>query len=210
MVKMKVLLLNGSPKVNGCTYTGLMLMSSELEQAGIATEIIHVGNKPVIGCIACGGCKTKKRCVFGVDGVNEFLEKAQMADGIVIGTPVHFAGVSGAVKSFLDRTFYANAAIFRGKPAAIMTSVRRGGASATLDTLAKYPAYAEMPLVAGRYWNMIHGNTPEQVMQDEEGMQNLRFVARNMAWMLKCVNAGKAAGIEMPELEQKVWTNFIR
>jgi multimeric flavodoxin WrbA len=207
---MKVLLLNGSPNAKGCTYTGLMEIANELEKAGVATEIFQVGRKPIIGCIACGGCRETSKCVFASDGVNEFVEKVKEVDGVVFGAPVHFAGMSGAMKSFLDRAFYIGATHFRGKPAAVMTSVRRGGSSATLDGLLKYPAYGEMPIVSGRYWNMIHGNTPEQVVQDAEGMQNLRFVGRNMAWMLKCIDAGKQAGIAMPEVEQKVWTNFVR
>jgi len=208
--KMKVLLLNGSPRANGCTYTGLMEIANELNQLGIETEIFQIGKKPVIGCIACGGCREMKRCVFKDDGVNDFLDKVGDADGVVFGTPVHFAGMSGAIKSFLDRAFYANSALFRRKPAAIMASVRRGGSSSTLDGLIKYPTYGEMLVISGRYWNMIHGNTPEQVMQDLEGMQNLRFVGRNMAWVLRSIEAGVAAGIEKPECEDKVWTNFIR
>ena len=207
---MKVLLLNGSPKAEGCTYTGLMEIAGELEKAGVATEIFQVGKKPVIGCTACGGCRKIRKCVFNDDGVNEFVEKVKEVDGVVFGAPVHFAGMSGAMKSFMDRAFYFGSEHFRGKLAAVMTSVRRGGSSTALDGLLKYPAFGEMPIVSGRYWNMIHGNTPEQVLQDEEGMQNLRFVGRNMAWMLKCVEAGKQVGIEMPEREDKVWTNFVR
>ncbi|MCL2559959.1 MAG: flavodoxin family protein [Turicibacter sp.] len=207
---MKVLLLNGSPRSKGCTYTGLTEIASELQAAGIETEIVHIGNKPIIGCTACGGCRKTKRCVFKDDGVNDFLDRVEGADGFVFGAPVHFAGMSGAMKSFMDRTFYAHSAAFRGKPAAIMASVRRGGSSSTLDGLIKYPTYGEMLLVSGRYWNMIHGNTPEEVQQDLEGMQNLRFVGRNLAWVLRLIEAGAAAGIEMPAYEAKTWTNFIR
>ena len=208
---MKVLLLNGSPNAEGCTYTGLLEIANALHEKGIETEIIQIGTEPVIGCIACGGCRGEaKRCVFQDDGVNDFLDKVAEADGVVFGTPVHFAGVSGAVKSFLDRAFFADAATFRGKLGAIIASCRRGGASATLDGLNKYLSYAEMPIVSGRYWNMIHGSTPEQVKQDLEGMENLRFLGRNMAWLLHCIEAGAKAGIQMPELEKKTWTNFIR
>jgi len=207
---MKVLLLNGSPNANGCTYTSLMEIAGELEKAGIATEIFQTGKKPISGCIACGGCWKTRKCVFGDDGVNEFVAKVKEVDGVVFGTPVHFAGMSGAMKSFMDRAFYFGSEHFSGKPAAVVTSVRRGGATATLDGLLKYPAFGEMPIVSGRYWNIIHGNTPEQLLQDEEGMQNLRFVGRNMAWMLKCIEAGKQAGIEHPEREDKTWTNFVR
>jgi len=207
---MKVILLSGSPRKDGCTYTGLVEIAGELNQQGIETEIIQIGKKPIIGCTACGGCRKVKRCVFGEDGVNAFLDKVEKADGVVFGTPVHFAGMSGAMKSFMDRTFYANSAAFRGKPGAIIASVRRGGSSAALDGLIKYPTYGEMLVVSGRYWNMIHGNTPEQIKEDLEGMQNLRFVGRNMAWLLHCIEAGTKAGIEMPEYESKTWTNFIR
>ena len=209
---MKVLLLNGSPRAKGCTYTGLVEMAGELEKQGIETEIVHVGKKAITGCVACMGCRkvTPGRCVFTDDGVNAFLDKVEEADGVVFGSPVHFAGVPGTVKSFLDRVFYAGAAAFRGKPAAVMASVRRGGSTATLDGLMKYPAYGEMLIASGRYWNMIHGNTPDEVKQDLEGMENLRFVGQNMTWLLKSLEAGKQAGIKMPEAGPKMWTNFIR
>jgi len=210
MLKMKVLLLNGSPRVEGCTYTGLLEIANELNKKGVETEIVQIGKKPIIGCTACGECRKTKRCVFKDDGVNEFLDKVQDADGVVFGTPVYFAGITGAVKSFMDRAFYANAVGFRGKIGAIIASCRRGGASASLDGLSKYLSYAEMPIVSGRYWNMIHGNTPAEVKQDLEGMENLRFLGRNMAWLLRCIEAGAQAGIEMPECETKTWTNFIR
>jgi len=206
---MKVLLLNGSPRANGCTYTGLLEIANELNKKGIETEIIQIGKKPIIGCTACGGCRPEKRCVYK-GGVNDFLDKVKDADGIVFGTPVYFAGVSGGVKSFMDRAFYANSAVFRGKPGAIIASCRRGGSSAALDGLSKYLAYGEMPIVSSRYWNMIHGNTPEEVKQDLEGMENLRFLGLNMAWLLQCIQAGEKAGIEMPKYETKAWTNFIR
>ena len=207
---MKVLLVNGSPRAKGCTYTGLRVIADELEAAGIETQMVHVGSKPISGCVACGGCRQTKRCVLKDDGVNAFLDQMREADGVVFGSPVHFAGMSGAMKSFLDRAFYANSALFRQKPAAIVASVRRGGSSSTLDGLIKYPTYGEMLLVSGRYWNMIHGNTPEQVLQDLEGMQNLRFVGRNLAWVLRLVENGATTGIGAPEYEEKTWTNFIR
>ena len=207
---MKVLLLNGSPRAKGCTYTGLAEIAGELHKQDIETEIVHIGKKPITGCTACMSCRKTKRCVFKDDGVNNFLDKVQEADGIVFGTPVHFAGVSGAMKSFMDRVFYADSSAFRGKPGAIMASCRRGGSSATLDGLIKYPSYGEMMIVSGRYWNMIHGNTPEEAKQDLEGMQNLRFVAQNMAWILQSIEAGKKAGIQLPESVDKNWTNFIR
>ena len=207
---MKVLLLNGSPKAAGCTFTGLIVVTEELKKFGIETEIFQIGKAPISGCTVCGGCRSNKKCILPEDGVNEFLAKVKDSDGMIFGTPVHFAGPSGAIKSFLDRVFYTDASIFRGKPGAIMASVRRGGASATLDGINKFLSYAEMPIVSGRYWNMIHGNTPEQVLQDEEGIQNLKFLARNMAWLLQCIEAGAKVGINFPEQEEKVWTNFIR
>lgn len=207
---MKVLLLNGSPRLKGCTYTGLVEMEKVLNELGIATEIVQIGRKPIIGCVDCRGCKDINRCVIDGDGVNDFLDQVSKADGVVFGSPVYFAGMSGAAKSFLDRAFFANGSIFRGKPGAIIASCRRGGASAALDGLFKYLAIAEMPIVSGRYWNMIHGNTPEEVLQDEEGIENLRFLAQNMAWLLQCIAAGEEAGIKMPEFVTKTWTNFIR
>lgn len=207
---MKVLLLNGSPRADGCTYTGLLEMANELNKKEIETEIVQIGKKPIISCIACSGCRQTKRCAFKADGVNDFLDKMEEASGVVFGSPVHFAGVSGAIKSFMDRAFYAHSAVFRGKPGAVIASCRRGGASTALDGLNKYLSYGEMPIVSGRYWNMIHGNTPEEVKQDLEGMENLRFLGRNMAWLLRCIEAGVAAGIKMPEYEMKTWTNFIR
>jgi len=206
---MKVILLNGSPRANGCTFTGLSEIVGELNKKGIEAEIVQIGKEPIIGCTACGGCRKTKHCVFKDDGVNDFLDKIKDADGVVFGTPVYFAGVAGAVKSFMDRVFYANAAAFRGKPGAIIASCRRGGSSAALDGLSTYLAYAEMPIVTARYWNMIHGNKPEDVKQDLEGLENLRFLGRNMAWLLQCIEAGAKAGIKMPEYETKTWTNFI-
>jgi len=207
---MKVLLLNGSPNAEGCTYTGLMEMAEELNKANVETEVFQIGQKAISGCLNCRGCVKTKRCVIKDGVVNDFLDKVETADGVVFGTPVHFAGMGGSVKSFLDRTFYAGASLFRGKPGAMIASCRRGGSSAALDGLVKYLSYGEIPIVSGRYWNMIHGNTPEEVKQDEEGMENLRFLAQNMAWLLKCIEAGRATGIEMSEPTRKTWTNFIR
>jgi len=207
---MKILLLNGSPHEKGCTYTGLIEMAGEFHKHGIETEIVQMGQKAISGCLACRGCAKTKRCVIKDGVVNDFLDKVEAADGIVFGTPVHFAGIAGSLKSFMDRTFYAGASTFRGKPGAMIASCRRGGATATLDGLVKYLSYAEMPIASGRYWNMIHGNTPEEVRQDEEGMENLRFLSQNMTWLLKCIEAGKKTGVEMPAYARKTWTNFIR
>ena len=208
---MKVLLINGSPKKEGCTYTALTEVAQELEKNGIDTEIFHVGNKPIIGCTGCGFCSKSgsHQCVYTEDAVNEAIIKVKEADGVIFGSPVHYASASGAITSFLDRLFYAGYPMAH-KPGAAVASCRRGGATATLDQINKYFGIAQMPLVSSNYWNMVHGNTPDEVRQDEEGMQTMRVLGRNMAWLLKCIEAGKNAGIEKPELEKKVMTNFIR
>ena len=178
---MKVLLVNGSPHAQGCTYTALCEVANELEQNGIETEIVQTGTKPVQDCIACGGCKDKGCCVFE-DGVNEFLEKAAQADGFVFGTPVYYAHPSGRLLSFLDRAFYAGGRrVFEGKPGAAVASARRGGTTATLDAVNKHFSFAGMPMAGSTYWNMVHGTAAEQVAQDEEGLQTMRNLGRNLA-----------------------------
>ena len=208
---MKVLLINGSPKANGCTYTALSEIANELEKENIETEIFHIGNKPIRGCIGCGGCYTTNKCVFNDDVVNEGIEKVKIADGIILGSPVHYAAASGAITSFLDRLFYAYGGKFLAhKPGAAIVSCRRGGSTAAFEQLNKYFTISNMPIVSSQYWNMVHGNTPEEVVQDLEGMQTMRVLGRNMAWLLKCIEAGKKAGIKSPEKEPKTMTNFIR
>ena len=206
---MKVLLVNGSPHAKGCTYTALCEVAAALEKQGIETELFQIGTKPVSGCLGCGACIKTGKCVVD-DVVNEFVEKAKAADGFVFGSPVHFANASGAITSFMDRAFYGKGAVYADKPAAAIMSCRRGGATATLDQLNKYFTISNMPIVSSQYWNMVHGNTPDEVRQDAEGMQTMRTLGTNMAWLLKCIEAGKAAGIAMPEREAKVATNFIR
>ncbi len=208
---MKVLLINGSPNENGCTYTALCEAAGALEQEGIETEIFQMGKQPVRGCIGCGGCARKGdgRCVFGDDAVNRALEKAETADGYIIGSPVYFASANGSLIAMLDRMFYAGKC-FSYKPAAAVVSARRAGTTASLDEIGKYFSIRNMPVVSSKYWTMVHGNTPEEVRQDLEGMQNMRVLGRNMAWMLKCLEAGKQAGIAIPEPETPVKTNFIR
>ncbi|MDD4599483.1 2-amino-4-deoxychorismate dehydrogenase [bioreactor metagenome] len=208
---MKVLLINGSPKANGCTYTALSEVAKELENEKIETEIFHVGNKPIRGCIACGDCSRSKsgKCVFNDDPVNNALEKAQEVDGFVFGSPVHYAGASGLITSFLDRFFYAGSG-FQYKPGAAVVSCRRGGATAAFEQLNKYFTIANMPIVSSQYWNMVHGHTPEEVKQDLEGMQTMRTLGKNMAWLLKSIQAGREAGITLPEKEPQIVTNFIR
>lgn len=206
---MKVILVNGSPKANGCTYTALLEVAGALEKNGIETEIVQVGAKPIAGCIGCGACAKSGKC-FMDDGVNEFVEKAKNADGFVFGSPVHYAAASGALTSFLDRAFYGKSAVFAGKPGAAVVSCRRGGAAAAFDQINKYFTISSMPVVSSQYWNQVHGNTPEEVKKDEEGMQTMRTLGNNMAWLLSCIKAGKEAGITFPEREPAVKTNFIR
>lgn len=208
---MKVLLINGSPNAKGCTYTALTEVAKELENEGIETEIFHVGNKPLRGCVACGTCRktSSGKCTFNDDPVNIALEKAEEADGFVFGSPVHYAGPSGLITSFLDRFFYAGQC-FENKPGAAVVSCRRAGSTATFDQLNKYFTISKMPIVSSQYWNMVHGHTPEEVKQDLEGMQTMRVLGRNMAWLMKCIQAGKEAGIPLPKKEPKVMTNFIR
>ncbi len=206
---MKVLLINGSPHEKGCTYTALSLIAEQLELAGIDTEILQVGAQPVGGCIGCGGCRGGKGCALG-GIVTEAMEKVKTADGFVFGSPVHYAAMSGNMTSFMDRLFYSSGKLMAHKPAAICCSARRAGTTAALDQLAKYPQINQMPLVNGSYWSMVHGYTPEDVMQDAEGCAVMQDIGRNMAWMLRCIEAGKAAGIEAPHNPRRPLTNFIR
>lgn len=207
---MKVLLINGSPNKKGCTYTALCEVEKELNKQDIETEIFHIGKKPIRGCTACGKCQELNKCVFEDDGVNVTLDKAEKADGFIFGSPVHYAGASGFITSFLDRCFFAGSDVFAYKPGAAVVSCRRGGATAALDQLNKYFTINQMPIVSSQYWNMVHGNMPEDVLQDLEGMQIMRTLGRNMAWLLKTIQAGKKAGIVPPEQEDRIWTNFIR
>ncbi len=204
---MKVLLINGSPNERGCTFTALERMAAVLNERGIETEIFHIGKKPVGGCIGCRSCRSTGKCVFD-DCVNEALELAKSADGFVFGTPVYFASPNGSMVAFMDRLFYAGS--FCHKPAAVVASARRGGCTASLEVLMKYPTYNQMPVVTSDYWPIVHGNTREEVLQDEEGMYTMEVMGKNMAWMLKCIEAGKNAGIEPEREEKEIWTNFIR
>lgn len=206
---MKVILVNGSPHKEGCTYTGLREIEKVLNENGVETEIFWIGNEPLRGCLGCGACAKLGHCAAN-DSVNEFTEKAKSADGFIFGSPVHYSSATGAITSFMDRAFYSGGAALRGKPAAAIASCRRGGASATFDQLNKYFTINCMPIVSSNYWNQIHGSKPEDVLQDEEGIQTMRILGKNMAWLLKCIEAGKKAGIAMPEPEAKIKTNFIR
>ena len=210
---MKVLLINGSPHTNGCTYTALQEIANTLKIEGIDSDIFQVGTKPLVGCIACKVCAEKGQCVFN-DRVNEFLDVAKDFDGFIFGSPVHYAAASGAITSFMDRAFYTNACsgknLFYLKPAAAIVSARRAGTTAALDQLNKYFTISQMPIISSNYWNMIHGAKPEDVAQDVEGLQIMRTLARNMAWFLKCKEAGQKAGVSLPASEERVFTNFVR
>lgn len=206
---MKVILVNGSPHKQGCTYTALTEIKKTLEKNGIETEEFWLGNKPIAGCIGCGSCLETGKC-FVEDKVNEFLEKVPSADGFVFGTPVHFASGSGMITSFMDRVFYGRRNLFKNKLAACVVSCRRGGATSTFDQINKYFAMNNMPIVTSQYWNMVHGSKSEDVLKDEEGMQTMRTLGNNMAWLLKCIEAGKNAGVKEPENEKIRQTNFIR
>lgn len=206
---MKVLLINGSPHEFGCTYTALKEIEKTLNKELIDAEILWIGNKPIAGCIACGTCKRIHKCIFNEDKVNKVIEDLPNIDGIIVGSPVYYAGPSGQLCAFLDRLFYAGSG-FEGKLGAAIVSCRRGGAAAAFDRLNKYFTINSMPVVSSQYWNMVHGNTPEEIKQDLEGLQTMRTLAKNMAWLLKCIEAGKEKGIEKPVLEQQVKTNFVR
>lgn len=207
---MKVLLINGSPHKEGCTYTALKEVSNTLNKHNIETEIIWLGTKPISGCIACNHCiKTNDRC-FIDDKVNVFLDEVEKADGFIFGTPVHFAGGSGALTSFLDRSFYGRGKLFAGKPCATVVSCRRGGATATFDQINKYALMSNMYVVGSSYWNQIHGTNAEEAKQDLEGLQTMRNLGENMAYLLKCLENGKEQKIPKPYLENKDKTNFIR
>ena len=207
---MQVLLINGSSRPKGCTYTALRQVADTLEAEGITAEILHLGAAPIRDCTACGGCKGKGRCVFPDDGINALIEKAQTADGFVFGTPVYYAHPSGRLLSALDRAFYAGGAAFAHKPGFAVVSARRAGTTASLDAVMKHLTINQMPVVSSTYWPMVHGNTPEEVLQDAEGLQTMRNAARNMAWLLKCIQAGRAQGILPPQAESGNRTNFIR
>ena len=207
---MKVMFVNGSSHLRGTTMAAIEEMEKVFCAEGIETEVIQVGGKPIADCLQCNVCGKTGKCVYTDDGVNEFVEKAKQADGFVFGSPVHYAAASGAITSFLDRAFYGKSAVFAGKPGAAIVSCRRGGASAAFDQLNKYFTISNMPIVSSQYWNQVHGNTPEEVKRDEEGMQTMRTLGNNMAWLLSCIEAGKAAGITFPEREPALKTNFIR
>ena len=206
---MKVLLINGSPRENGCTYTALSEVEKTLQKNGIETEMLYLGKGPVEDCRACGACGKLRRCAVD-DLVNKVIEDLDNIDGIVVGTPVYYAGPSGRIKSFLDRLFYAGGGKMKRKLGSAVVSCRRGGAASAFDEVNKYFTKSNMPVISSHYWNQVHGNTPEEVLQDAEGMQSMRYIGENMAWLLKCIKAGEEAGVPLPAYEKNIFTNFIR
>ena len=211
---MKVVAFNGSPKKEGNTYHALKMVGEELEKNGIDFEIIHVGNKNIRGCMACGQCAKNKdeKCAINTDQVNEWIQVIKEADGILLGSPVHFSGMSSTMKAFLDRAFYVhstNDGLFRHKVGASVVSVRRSGGSATFDSLNHYLTYAEMFMPTTNYWNVIHGTAPGEVLEDEEGMQIMRVLGKNMAFLMKALETTKES-IPSPKSEEKIFTCFVR
>lgn len=205
---MKVLLINGSPNAKGCTYTALEEVAGVLQQEGMETEIIHVGNKAIRGCIGCWKCSTEGKCIFD-DIVNEVAPKFQECDGIVVGSPVYFSSANGTLVSFLDRLFCSTPGDKRMKVGASVVSCRRGGNSSTFDELNKYFTISGMPVASSQYWNMVYGDSPDEVKQDLEGLQTMRVLARNMAFLIKSIRLGKEK-YGLPQTEDRILTNFVR
>ena len=210
---MKVLLINGSPHEKGCTYTALTLVADEIEKAGIETEIYQIPNVPVRGCVSCRMCKKEMsgRCTFDGDAVNEILQKMESSDAIIIGSPVYYASPNGQMLAVMDRVFFAGNC-FSNKPGAAVCSARRAGTTATLDAINKYFQINGMPIIPSTYWPMVHGVSAEDVLNDLEGVQIMQMLGKNTVWLLKAIEAGKAAGIDPPKLDAggKIFTNFIR
>ena len=207
---MKVLLVNGSPHPKGCTYTALQEVAGQLQKEGVESVLLQIGTRPVQDCIACGKCAETGLCVFKDDAVNEAIGLLKECDGLVVGSPVYYGGPTGSLCAFLDRLCFRKAAPYAGKPAACVVSCRRGGATAAFERLNQFFGMLNMPIVTSQYWNMVHGNTPDQVLQDIEGLQTMRTLAKNMAWLIKCIEAGRKAGIAKPDYEPWTPTNFIR
>jgi multimeric flavodoxin WrbA len=201
---MKVLLINGSPKAEGCTFTALSEVASALEKNGVETEFLHIGTEPVRGCLSCAACRKIGKCTFDDDICNEMAAKMKAADGVIIGSPVYFSAPNGALCAILDRIYFSNWGKFQHKPAACVVSCRRGGASSAFDRLNKYFTIAQMPIVSSQYWNSVHGFTPDDVRLDLEGLQTMRVLGNNMAWMLKNISAGGPP----PEQEKRLNTSF--
>lgn len=206
---MKVLLINGSPNEKGCTYTALNVIAESLKEQGVESEIVNVGKNCVMGCIGCGACSEKHRCAFDGSVVNEVLDKMETCDGLIVGSPVYFASPTGTLTSLLDRIFMAGNK-FRLKPAAAIATARRAGMTPTIDGINKYYECVGMPIVPGNYYNMIFGRSPKELLEDKEGVQTMKELGKNMAWLLKSIEAGKKEGLELPVPEKKVKMTFIR
>lgn len=206
---MKVLLINGSPHQTGCTYTALHEVEMTLQANGIETELLYLGKKPIAGCIACGHCM-QSGCCFRDDIVQQVQKRLDEFDGIVIGSPVYYSAPTGQLISFLNRLFYATESRMAGKLGASVVSCRRGGASATFEQLNQYFTISNMPIVSSQYWNSVHGFTPDEVRKDKEGLQTMRTLGQNMAWLLKCIESGRKNGIALPTYEPRVRTHFIQ
>ena len=206
---MKVLILNGSSHTNGTTMIAIKETIKIFSAEGVETEVVQLGTKPISDCFQCHGCRKSGKCVID-DGVNAFVEKAKGADGFLFATPVYYAHPSGRIFDFLDRAFYSSGSVFAFKPAASIAVARRGGTTAALDALNKYFGMSQMPVVGSTYWNNLHGEVAEDALQDEEGLQTMRNLARDMIWMMKCIEAGRVSGIGYPETERGYRTNFVR
>lgn len=205
---MKVLLVNGSSRENGCTNAALTEVARALQEEGVETEMVFIGNAPIADCMGCGSCRQTGECVFK-DAVNAFVEKAKEADGFVFGSPVYYAHPSGRLLSFMDRAFCSGGSSFAFKPAAAVLSARRAGTTASFDVINKYFTICSMPVVSSTYWNHVYGSQPEDVQQDKEGLMTMYNIGKNMAWMLKCIRLGRENGIKAP-VNEKVKTNFTR
>lgn len=205
---MKVLLVNGSSRKNGCTQAALSEVARALNEEGVETENFFIGNEALPDCIACRKCRETGRCVFN-DIVNEFVEKAKSADGFIFGSPVYYAHPSGRLLTFMDRAFYSGSAAFCFKPAAAVLSARRAGTTASMDVINKYFTICSMPVISSTYWNQVYGAQPEQISEDREGLMTMYNIGKNMAWVLQCLELGKEHGLTHPQNE-KVLTNFIR
>jgi len=210
---MKVAAFNGSPKREGNTYHAIRLVADELEREGIEVEIVHIGNKIIQGCLACGSCgrNRNERCVID-DDVNGWIQKMKEADGIILGAPVYYAGIAGTMKAFMDRAFYtagASGSLFRHKVGAAVTAVRRTGGIPVVDQIHRYFSISEMQIATSNYWNIVHGGSPGEMLKDQEGVQIMEVLGRNMAWLMKLIENGRGR-VPEPERLQKVYTNFVR
>lgn len=207
---MKVILVNGSPHTDGCTFRGLKEVGDALIKEGIEVIYFHIGNEAIHGCIACRKCKETHECIFKNDSVSKFLKIAKDADGFIFGSPVYYAGMNGSMKSFLDRAFYSSGDVFDGKVASCIVSARRSGTTATYDEFNKYFGISNMIIVSSKYWNNVHGQYKEQVEEDLEGLQTLRQLGHNFAYILKALDLAKKEGLTKPNKEKPIFTNFVR